>query len=68
MLALALYRSRLGPCGHYLPTTTAADNEYAYRGTSRRCHACTAAAQLAEAFKDSPQPGALLFGAEAKHG
>jgi hypothetical protein len=66
MLALHRYRSLVGPCGHYLPDTTAVENEYAYVGVVRRCHACTATAQLANAHKDSPQPTALLFGAERR--
>lgn len=66
MLALALYRARVGPCGHYLPDSTAKANEYAYTASFRRCHACTATAQLAESHKDSPQPVALLYGAERR--
>lgn len=66
MLALHRYRALTGPCGHYLPDSTAAENEYAYRGVVRRCHACTASAQMAQAHKDSPQPSALLIGAERR--
>lgn len=66
MLALHRYRSMLGPCKHYLPETTAAENEDAYRGVMRRCHACTAQEIVAAQYTDSPQPGAVLVGYERR--
>jgi len=66
-LALDLYESQLGPCGHYLPHTAAADAEERYQSPEPgRCHACTATAIRAESYKDSPQPHALLFHAERR--
>lgn len=67
MLALHLYRSQVGPCGHYLPRTAAADAEYRYFSPEPdRCHACTAIGEQAKAYTESPQPQALLFHAERK--
>jgi len=67
MLALTLYRSQLGPCGHYMPHATADDAEERYVSPEpRRCHACTAAGVRAESYKDSPQPQALLYHAERR--
>lgn len=66
MLALHRYRAQVGPCGHYLPHTTDAAAEDAYRGVMRRCHACTAVAIEAERYVKSPQPSAVLVGAERR--
>ena len=65
MLALALYRSQVGPCGHYLPHTAADDAEERYHAPEpRRCHACTAIASRAKAYVEAPHSQALLFHAE----
>lgn len=62
MLALLLYRSQLGPCGHYLPESTAANAEDRYDvGEPIRCHACTAVAVASAAAAGNPHPSALLF-------
>lgn len=66
MLALHRYRAQCGPCGHYLPHTTDAEAEGAYRGVMRRCHACTAVEIEAARYTDSPQPNAVLVGAERR--
>ena len=66
MLALAFYKAQVGPCGHFLPDTTAPDAEGGYRGVMRRCHACTAVEIEAVKYKRSPQPGAVLIGAERR--
>ena len=67
MLALLLYRTQLGPCGHYLPHTAAGDaEERYYTPEPARCHACTAIAATSKAYIDSPQPQALLFHAERR--
>ncbi len=66
-LALDLYESQLGPCGHYLPHTTAADAEGRYVAPEpTRCHACTATAVRSAEYKDSPQNHALLYHAERR--
>lgn len=67
MLALHRYRSQLGPCGHYLPHTAAADAEERYAVPDPdRCHACAAIAAKSGAYKDSPHPQSLLFHAERR--
>ncbi|HEX6873683.1 MAG TPA: hypothetical protein VF163_21500 [Micromonosporaceae bacterium] len=66
MLALRLYRAQVGPCGHYLPDTTAAAAEERWVGSHIRCHACTAVRQTMDTYKDSPHPQALLFLAERR--
>jgi hypothetical protein len=66
MLALALYRDQCCPAGHWLVDSGAPENEGRYEGRALRCHACTAAGRKAETHKDSPQPMALLMGAELK--
>lgn len=67
MLALLLYRSQLGPCGHYLPHTAAPDAEERYFSPEPdRCHACTAVGATSRAYMDSPQAQALLFHAERR--
>lgn len=66
-LALDLYESQVGPCGHYLPRTASADAEERYHSPEpNRCHACTAIAVRAESYVDSPQARALLFQAERR--
>lgn len=62
MLALAMYRSKVGPCGHYLPESTAKANEYGWVVQAARCHACTAVAGEAERYKDNPHSHAILYG------
>lgn len=67
MLALQRYRAQVGPCGHYLPHTTAPEAEEVYRSPEpNRCHACTAVVIQSETYRDSPQPQALLFHAERR--
>jgi hypothetical protein len=67
MLALQMYRSQIGPCGHYLPRTAAADAEERYVAPAPdRCHACTAIAVQSAAYTDNPHPHALLFHAERR--
>jgi hypothetical protein len=67
MLALGVYRARLGPCGHYLPETTGPDAEDRYTAdVPMRCHACTAVAQRAHLYRDDPHPQALLYHAERR--
>lgn len=61
MLAYSFHRSQIGPCGHYLPDSTAAEAEYAYEAEAVRCHACTAVAAATPQYKDNPNPQALLF-------
>lgn len=62
MLALHLYRAQTGPCGHYLPDSTAEDAEGRYEvPLPTRCHACTALAQAQAGYEDSDHPRALLF-------
>ena len=62
MLALHLYEAQLGPCGHYLPESTAADAEERYSVPEpSRCHACTAVAAARGPYRDNPHPHALLF-------
>jgi hypothetical protein len=64
MLALALYEDQLCPSGHWLPESSAAENEDSYRGRNCRCHACTAVEAERARLKDNP-PG-LMFGAQIK--
>lgn len=67
MLALHLYEAQRGPCGHYLPHTTAPEAEDRYVSPEpRRCHACTAVATRRAAYDDTPHPNALLFHAERR--
>jgi hypothetical protein len=65
MLALAEYRAMVhDACGGYLPDTTAADADEAYRAEKPvRCHLCTARAQAHAAYMEapSPHPEALLW-------
>ena len=66
-LALQVYESQLGPCGHYLPRTAAADAEGRYVVPAPdRCHACTAIREQLEQYRDNPHPEALLFHAERR--
>lgn len=66
MLALRMYQAQLCPAGHYLPEAGAAAGEGQYNARVRRCHACTTTAQKADAMRDSPHPGALLYGVERR--
>lgn len=60
--ALLLYRSQVGPCGHHLPTSTAAESEDRYDVPDPdRCHACTAIGTKSAGYRDSHVPSALLF-------
>lgn len=63
MLALARYQAEIhGPCGGYLPETTDPANEGKYiPGMPHRCHKCTAIGQVSGAYRDSPQPHALMY-------
>ena len=66
-LALDLYETQLGPCGHYRPHATAPDAEDRYFSPEPdRCHACTATAVRAESYKDSPHAHALQYHAERR--
>lgn len=66
-LALNLYEAQIGPCGHYLPRTTAPDAEDGYVvPLPDRCHACTAIREKLGQYNDSPHPEALLFHAEPR--
>lgn len=66
MLARDLYRSLIhGPCGGYLPDTTAPEAEGTYTAESPvRCQLCTARAEAHAAHMNSPHaphPEALLW-------
>lgn len=63
MLALAEYRALVHDrCGGYLPETTSAANEGRYRASApHRCHRCTAIAEAAGPYSESPHPQALLY-------
>lgn len=68
MLALGVYRDLIHePCGGWLPETTAPDAEDAYQvDTPHRCHLCTARAVVAERYRESQHPQALMFPATRK--
>lgn len=71
VLALQMYESLVhGPCGHYLPDSTAADADGRYHvDAPTRCHACTAQARAFKQHLDSPHdahPEALLWHAERR--
>lgn len=70
MVAYVEYRSLLHEaCGGYLPETTDAANEDAYRvSAAHRCHKCTAIARGSKPYVNSPQSSALLFPVEYKKG
>jgi hypothetical protein len=63
MLALGVYRSRVGPCGHYLPDSTAAENEFGWSVVASRCHECTAVSAESNRFAENPHPHAMLYAA-----
>lgn len=62
MLALQAYEdSCCSGCGAFLPDTTAAEAEDAYRIEPARCHRCTAISQAADGFRENPHAHALLY-------
>lgn len=66
-LALLTYEAGLcNGCGHPLKETTAPEAEETYQGDLVRCHRCTAAEQVAEQYRDNPQPGSLRYSARPR--
>lgn len=63
MLALLEYRSLIHEaCGGYLPETTDAGNENAFKALpAHRCHKCTAIGRSRDSYQESPQSQALLY-------
>ena len=70
ILALAEVRSWLCPCGCGQDRREAWDPaaEGKWRATVTRCHARTAISAAMKPYAESPQPEALLFGAELRRG
>ena len=66
-LALLAYEASLcNGCGHPLAETTAPEAEETYQGDLVRCHRCTAAEQVAEQYRENPQPGSLRYSARPR--
>lgn len=68
-LALALLAYEAGlchGCGHPLAETTDPNAEETYQGDLVRCHRCTAAEQVAEQYRENPQPGSLRYSARPR--
>lgn len=70
VLALGRYETQIhGACGGYLPETTDPANEGAFQATApHRCHKCTAIGAASGAYRESPQPQALLYPVEFTKG
>ena len=67
MLALAEWRSRRCPnCGRDIDDCTTKDAEGQYNAVHRRCHATTAVLIAQDAYRENPQPAALMWSSQRK--
>lgn len=67
ILALAAYRSTRCPnCGRDIDECTAAGAEGQFTAEHRRCHATTSLLIAQEAYRENPQPSALMWATRRK--